>query len=152
MTGLFLWPLLRTRFRNHQLRRISRRTVTAATIVLGTSTANICGLVIRHGVERGFACLAAWECDVSSPYSTNSPSFSKYQQKKQRSSSALSPSSGSPQATVYAPTHQPSTPPPCAPPTPAPARRVYGKRSLCLSSRKSFVPKRARMKILCRRP
>ena len=81
MTGLFLWPLLRTRFRNHQLRRISRRTVTAATIVLGTSTANICGLVIRHGVERGFACLAAWECDVSSPYSTNSPSFSKYQQK-----------------------------------------------------------------------
>lgn len=64
MTGLFIWPLARTRFHSQQLRHIARRSVTAAAIVLGTSCVNITVLAALDGQERGWICLASWEGDV----------------------------------------------------------------------------------------
>ncbi|GJE97736.1 hypothetical protein PsYK624_139570 [Phanerochaete sordida] len=64
MTSLFIWPLARTRFHSSQLRHIARRSVTAATIVLGTSCVNITVLAALNGQERGWICLASWEGDV----------------------------------------------------------------------------------------
>ena len=67
MTGLFIWPLVRTHFFSASLRHITRRSVTAAAIVLGTSCVNMSVLAGMQGQERGWICLVSWEGDVRRP-------------------------------------------------------------------------------------
>ena len=67
MTSLFIWPLVRHSFRHSQLRHIARRSVTAASIALTTSCANISVLAAMGGVEYGWLLLLFWEADVSTP-------------------------------------------------------------------------------------
>lgn len=64
MTGLFIWPLLRTRLGSPQLKHIARRSVIAAFVVLGTSCVNITVLCALNGQECGWICLVSWEGDV----------------------------------------------------------------------------------------
>ncbi|KAF8144119.1 hypothetical protein K438DRAFT_1993197 [Mycena galopus ATCC 62051] len=64
LTTLFLWPLLRSRHPNVQLRRLAIRTLFAAGMALTTSTVNIAVLTIMKGRQLGWLCLASCGIDV----------------------------------------------------------------------------------------
>ncbi|KAJ6525958.1 hypothetical protein B0H19DRAFT_1275837 [Mycena capillaripes] len=64
LTGLFLWPLLRSQHSNAQLRRVATRTLAAAGMALTTSTVNITVLTIMKGHQLGWLCLSSCGMDV----------------------------------------------------------------------------------------
>lgn len=64
LNGMFLWPLLRSRFINPRLRVVARRTLVAAVAALATSITNVAVLtVLKH--ELGWVCLACCTTDVT---------------------------------------------------------------------------------------
>ena len=65
MTGLFLWPLVRSRLLNLYLRRVARRAVIASVLTLLASFVNILILTFLHGRELGWLCLTSCGSDVS---------------------------------------------------------------------------------------
>ncbi|KAG9088492.1 hypothetical protein FS749_002130 [Ceratobasidium sp. UAMH 11750] len=64
LTGMFLWPLLRSRLANPRIRRLAMRTLVAAAAALTTSTINIAVLTIMHGQQLGWVCLGSCGTDV----------------------------------------------------------------------------------------
>ncbi|KAH7097520.1 hypothetical protein BKA62DRAFT_623817, partial [Auriculariales sp. MPI-PUGE-AT-0066] len=64
LTGLFVWPLVRTDQKSTRLRQMTVRTLIAAIVSLATSTVNIATLTIMHGHQQGWVCLAACGTDV----------------------------------------------------------------------------------------
>ncbi|CAE6531515.1 unnamed protein product [Rhizoctonia solani] len=64
LNGMFLWPLLRSRLINLQLRAVARRTLVAAVAALATSITNVAVLtVLKH--ELGWVCLGSCATDVT---------------------------------------------------------------------------------------
>ncbi|KZP02774.1 hypothetical protein FIBSPDRAFT_1055657, partial [Athelia psychrophila] len=57
LTGLFLWPLVRTGRISGPIRRIAGRTLIGAIVALTTSTVNILMLTLEGGGELGWICL-----------------------------------------------------------------------------------------------
>ena len=66
LTGLFLWPVIRSSFRNDRVKRVAVRTLWSALIALTTSCVNILVLTLMHGRQLGWVCLASCGTDVSS--------------------------------------------------------------------------------------
>ncbi|KAH7108376.1 hypothetical protein BKA62DRAFT_19649 [Auriculariales sp. MPI-PUGE-AT-0066] len=64
LTGLFLWPLVRSEQRSTRLRQVTVRTLVAAIISLVTSTVNMAILTLMHGHQQGWVCLGACGADV----------------------------------------------------------------------------------------
>ncbi|KAJ7253582.1 hypothetical protein C8J57DRAFT_626980 [Mycena rebaudengoi] len=64
LTGLFVWPLLRSSQPNARLRRVAMRTLVASAVALTTSTVNITLLAILKGRELGWVCLGSCGADV----------------------------------------------------------------------------------------
>lgn len=75
LTGLFLWPLIRSRLQNLYLRKVARRAVITSILTLLASVVNIAVLTVLHGHELGWLCLTSCGVDVS-PWSWN-PVFAK---------------------------------------------------------------------------
>lgn len=65
LTGMFLWPLFRSRLSNPRIRRMALRTLVAALAALTTSTINIAVLTIMHGRQLGWVCLGSCGTDVT---------------------------------------------------------------------------------------
>ncbi|KAG9119483.1 hypothetical protein FRC07_005474 [Ceratobasidium sp. 392] len=65
LTGMFLWPLLRSRLSNPRIKRLAMRTLVAAAAALTTSTINIAVLTIMHGQQLGWVCLGSCGTDVT---------------------------------------------------------------------------------------
>ena len=66
LTGLFLWPVMRSSFRNNRVKRLAVRTLWSALIALTTSCVNILVLTLMHGRQLGWVCLASCGTDVGS--------------------------------------------------------------------------------------
>jgi hypothetical protein len=66
LTGLFLWPVMRSSFRNTRVKRLAVRTLWSALIALTTSCVNILILTLMHGRQLGWVCLGSCGTDVSS--------------------------------------------------------------------------------------
>ena len=66
LTGLFLWPVMRSSFRNNRVKRLAVRTLWSSLIALTTSCVNILILTLMHGRQLGWVCLASCGTDVSS--------------------------------------------------------------------------------------
>ena len=66
LTGLFLWPVMRSSFRNTRVYRLAMRTLWSALIALTTSCVNILILTLMHGRQLGWVCLGSCGTDVSS--------------------------------------------------------------------------------------
>jgi len=64
LTGLFLWPVMRSSFRNNRVKRLAVRTLWSALIALTTSCVNILVLTLMHGRQLGWVCLASCGTDV----------------------------------------------------------------------------------------
>ncbi|KAJ7737774.1 hypothetical protein DFH07DRAFT_944191 [Mycena maculata] len=64
LTGLFMWPLLRSTHSSVRLRRVATRTLVASGAALTTSTVNIAVLTVLKGRELGWVCLASCATDV----------------------------------------------------------------------------------------
>lgn len=64
LTTLFLWPLLRRRFRNNTIKRLAIRTLISSFIALATSCVNILILIMMHGRQLGWVCLGSCSADV----------------------------------------------------------------------------------------
>ncbi|KAK7463462.1 hypothetical protein VKT23_006812 [Stygiomarasmius scandens] len=64
LTGLFLWPLLRSSFTNSRLRSVALRTMISSSVALVMSTVNIAVLAAYHGNERGWMCLGCCTTDI----------------------------------------------------------------------------------------
>ncbi|CAE6430903.1 unnamed protein product [Rhizoctonia solani] len=64
LTGMFLWPLFRSRLSNPKLKKMAMRTLVAAFAALTTSTINIAVLTIMHGQQLGWVCLGSCGTDV----------------------------------------------------------------------------------------
>lgn len=64
LTGMFLWPLVKTGRIDPLLRRVAKRTLIAAMVALATSTANVLVLTLLHGKELGWVCLGSCGADV----------------------------------------------------------------------------------------
>ncbi|CAE6489551.1 unnamed protein product [Rhizoctonia solani] len=54
LTGMFLWPLFRSRLSNPKIKKMALRTLVAAFAALTTSTINIAVLTIMHGQQLGW--------------------------------------------------------------------------------------------------
>ena len=67
LTGLFLWPVARSSFRNNRVKRLAVRTLWSALIALTTSCVNILILTLMHGRQLGWVCLGSCGTDVGSP-------------------------------------------------------------------------------------
>ncbi|KAF8603698.1 hypothetical protein BDV93DRAFT_493259 [Ceratobasidium sp. AG-I] len=65
LTGMFLWPLFRSRLSNPRIRKVALRTLVAAAAALTTSTINIAVLTIMHGQQLGWVCLGSCGTDVT---------------------------------------------------------------------------------------
>ncbi|QRV78476.1 hypothetical protein RhiJN_06491 [Ceratobasidium sp. AG-Ba] len=65
LTGMFLWPLFRSRLANPKIRKMAMRTLVAAGAALTTSTINIAVLTIMHGQQLGWVCLGSCGADVT---------------------------------------------------------------------------------------
>lgn len=65
LTGMFLWPLFRSRLANPRIRRMALRTLVAAGAALTTSTINIAVLTVMHGQQLGWVCLGSCGTDVT---------------------------------------------------------------------------------------
>jgi len=66
LTGLFLWPVMRSSFRNDRIKRLAVRTLWSALIALTTSCVNIAILTSMNGHQLGWVCLGSCGTDVSS--------------------------------------------------------------------------------------
>ena len=66
LTGLFLWPVARSSFRNNRIKRLAVRTLWSALIALTTSCVNILILTLMHGRQLGWVCLGSCGADVGS--------------------------------------------------------------------------------------
>ncbi|KAF8216579.1 hypothetical protein K438DRAFT_1703578, partial [Mycena galopus ATCC 62051] len=64
LTGLFLWPLLRSNLSTPRLRKVAIRTLLSSGVALTTSTVNIVVLTVLKGHELGWVCLASCGTDV----------------------------------------------------------------------------------------
>ncbi|KAJ1305484.1 hypothetical protein OPQ81_000491 [Rhizoctonia solani] len=64
LTGMFLWPLFRSRLSNPKIKKMAMRTLVAAFAALTTSTVNIAILTIMHGQQLGWVCLGSCGTDV----------------------------------------------------------------------------------------
>jgi hypothetical protein len=64
LTSLFVWPLLRKRFRNNTIKRLTIRTLISSFIALATSCVNVLVLIMMHGRQRGWICLGSCSADV----------------------------------------------------------------------------------------
>ncbi|KAJ7180726.1 hypothetical protein C8R46DRAFT_591828 [Mycena filopes] len=64
LTGLFLWPLLRSNLSTPRLKRVAIRTLLSSAVALTTSTVNIVVLTVLKGHELGWVCLASCGTDV----------------------------------------------------------------------------------------
>jgi hypothetical protein len=64
LTGLFLWPLVRTKLVNPLVRRVALRTLIAASVGLTMSTINMAVLTALDGEELSWVCLASCSLDV----------------------------------------------------------------------------------------
>ncbi|CAE7130809.1 unnamed protein product [Rhizoctonia solani] len=64
LTGMFLWPLFRSRLHNPKIKKMAMRTLAAAFAALTTSTINIAVLTIMHGQQLGWVCLGSCGTDV----------------------------------------------------------------------------------------
>jgi len=64
LTGMFLWPVARSSFRNNRVRRLAVRTLWSALIALTTSCVNILILTLMHGRQLGWVCLGSCGTDV----------------------------------------------------------------------------------------
>ncbi|KAJ7247606.1 hypothetical protein B0H12DRAFT_736805 [Mycena haematopus] len=64
LTGLFLWPLIRSNLSTPRLRRVAIRTLLSSGVALTTSTVNIVVLTVLRGHELGWAFLASCGTDV----------------------------------------------------------------------------------------
>ncbi|KAF7370539.1 hypothetical protein MSAN_00686000 [Mycena sanguinolenta] len=64
LTGLFLWPLLRSNLSTPRLKRVAIRTLLSSGVALTTSTVNIVVLTVLKGHELGWVCLASCGTDV----------------------------------------------------------------------------------------
>ncbi|KAH7323290.1 hypothetical protein B0J17DRAFT_620975 [Rhizoctonia solani] len=65
LTGMFLWPLFRSRLANPKIKKMALRTLVAAFAALTTSTINIAVLTIMHGQQLGWVCLGSCGTDVT---------------------------------------------------------------------------------------
>jgi hypothetical protein len=66
LTGLFIWPLLRSKMLNSRTRRAALRTCVTAFIGLVMSTVNVAVITALHGHEFGWLCLGSCSIDVIS--------------------------------------------------------------------------------------
>lgn len=66
LTGLFLWPVVRSSVRNTRVWRLALRTLWSALLALTTSCVNILILTLMHGRQLGWVCLGSCGTDVSS--------------------------------------------------------------------------------------
>ncbi|KAJ7642698.1 hypothetical protein DFH06DRAFT_1477426 [Mycena polygramma] len=64
LTGLFLWPLMRSNLSTPRLKRVAIRTLLSSAVALTTSTVNIVVLTVLKGHELGWVCLASCGIDV----------------------------------------------------------------------------------------
>ncbi|KZT20900.1 hypothetical protein NEOLEDRAFT_1074647 [Neolentinus lepideus HHB14362 ss-1] len=64
LNGLFLWPLLRSRFMNPTIKKVATRTLCASVVALTTSTVNMLVLTLMHGRQLGWVCLGSCGTDV----------------------------------------------------------------------------------------
>ncbi|KAJ7643592.1 hypothetical protein FB45DRAFT_895508 [Roridomyces roridus] len=64
LTGLFLWPIIRSAHSSTRLRRVAMRTLVASGAALTTSTINIGVLTALKGRQLGWVCLASCGADV----------------------------------------------------------------------------------------
>jgi len=64
LTGLFVWPLLRFRFRDARLKSLGARTLCAALVALTTSCGNLLILALMDGNQLGWVCLGSCGLDV----------------------------------------------------------------------------------------
>ncbi|KAF9792595.1 hypothetical protein BJ322DRAFT_1030207 [Thelephora terrestris] len=64
LTGMFLWPVVRSSFRNTRVQRLAIRTLWSALIALTTSCVNILILTLMHGRQLGWVCLGSCGTDV----------------------------------------------------------------------------------------
>lgn len=64
LTGMFLWPVTRSSFRNSRIKRLAIRTLWSALIALTTSCVNILILTLMHGRQLGWVCLGSCGTDV----------------------------------------------------------------------------------------
>jgi len=64
LTGLFLWPVMRSSFRNTRVKRLAVRTLWSALLALTTSCVNILILTLMHGRQLGWVCLGSCGTDV----------------------------------------------------------------------------------------
>ena len=67
LTGMFLWPVARSSFRNSRVRRLAVRTLWSSLIALTTSCVNILILTLMHGRQLGWVCLGSCGTDVCFP-------------------------------------------------------------------------------------
>lgn len=65
LTGLFIWPLARSKLINPRLKSVAIRTLVAAGAALTTSTLNIAILTIMDGRQLGWVCLGSCGTDVT---------------------------------------------------------------------------------------
>ncbi|KAF9004074.1 hypothetical protein BDQ17DRAFT_1241723 [Cyathus striatus] len=64
LTGMFMWPLVRSKIMSGGVRRLAIRTFVAALFGLTTSTVNMTVLIILHGRELGWVNLGACGGDI----------------------------------------------------------------------------------------
>ncbi|CAE6436499.1 hypothetical protein ACGC1H_004522 [Rhizoctonia solani] len=65
LTGLFIWPLARSKLINPRLKSVAVRTLVAAFAALTTSTLNIAILTVMDGRQLGWVCLGSCGTDVT---------------------------------------------------------------------------------------
>ncbi|CAE6518330.1 unnamed protein product [Rhizoctonia solani] len=65
LTGLFIWPLARSKLINPRLKSVAMRTLVAAFAALTTSTLNIAILTVMDGRQLGWVCLGSCGTDVT---------------------------------------------------------------------------------------
>ncbi|KAJ1309955.1 hypothetical protein OPQ81_006714 [Rhizoctonia solani] len=65
LTGLFIWPLARSKLINPRLKSVAVRTLVAAFAALTTSTLNIAILTVMNGHQLGWVCLGSCGTDVT---------------------------------------------------------------------------------------
>ncbi|KAF5355530.1 hypothetical protein D9758_006362 [Tetrapyrgos nigripes] len=64
LTGLFLWPLLKSKFVNPRTYDVARRTLVSAMVALAISIVNTAVLAAWHGTEREWMFLACCTTDI----------------------------------------------------------------------------------------
>ncbi|KAF9650645.1 hypothetical protein BDM02DRAFT_1353851 [Thelephora ganbajun] len=108
LTGLFLWPVMRSSFRSTRVRHLAVCTLWSTLITLTTSCANILVLTLMHGRQLGWICFGSCGVDVTINALVIYWVTSKYSDQHDRTPTApnfISPSkSENPEPTGTAPT------------------------------------------------